>query len=340
MQLPGHGLLQHVALAAVLLIVSLATGRTPAGSAAAQSGSRISWHGRTWYQHGANVPWFNWGCDFGCAGDGGVSSNDVNAALADRFNRAKASGIHTIRWWMFEGDAQAIGRDAHGAPATIDPGVYTDIDAALRLADTYDLYYDFVLFSAPTHLPAAWITDATQRTQLVAALTPLFARYKGNPRLMSWEVFNEPEWDVWTNKIDEAPLQDTVRSIAGAVHASSDAYVTVGSAMLDGLPMWVGQGLDYYQAHWYDFMSSGEWCAICVTYADVQARYHLDAPLVIGELYAGTDASPVDRLNTFYNAGYAGAWPWSLFPDHTEDRISIDLAAAQTFAGQHPDTRP
>ena len=52
---------------------------------------------------------------------------------------------------------------------------------------------------------------------------------------MTWEVFNEPEFDVWEKRAKEEPVQATIKEIADAVHASSHAYVTVGGAMLDGL---------------------------------------------------------------------------------------------------------
>jgi hypothetical protein len=324
------------------LVVAFATLATQAHAAApastsAAAGSRISWHGAEWYLHGANVPWLSWACDFGCD-DAGVANARTTATLQRRFAEANALGMHVIRWWTFEGDAWQIERDASGAPARVDPDVYRDFDAALRLAEANDLYYDFVLFSAPTALPGAWLRDAAQRDKLVAALTPLFARYRSNPRVLSWEVFNEPEWDIWNGKIAEAPVQETVRAIARAVHASSGAYVTVGSAMLDGLPLWLDAGLDYYQAHWYDYMSRGDYCAICTNYDGVKARYGLQAPLVIGELYVGRDTP--GRLDIFYDEGYAGAWPWSLFPDSTNDRIEIDAAQAAAFASRHSDFGP
>jgi hypothetical protein len=110
--------------------------------------------------------------------------------------------------------------------------------------------------------------------------------------------------------------------------------------MLDGLPIWKGQGLDFYQAHWYDYMSSGNWCARCTDYATVQARYGLDAPIVIGELYAAPESDALERFEDFYAKGFAGAWPWSLFWDHTEDRLRVDLAAAATFSTRHTDLGP
>jgi hypothetical protein len=110
--------------------------------------------------------------------------------------------------------------------------------------------------------------------------------------------------------------------------------------MLDGLPMWIGQGLDYYQAHWYDPMASGNWCARCTDYATVKARYKLDGPLVIGEFFGGASVDAAQRYADFYAKGYAGAWAWSLFTDHTSDKLDVDLIAAKTFASNYTDTGP
>lgn len=135
------------------------------------------------------------------------------------------------------------------------------------------------------------------------------------------------------HQIDQASVQTAVQSIADAVHTNSLAKVTVGSATLEGLSLWTGLSLDYYQAHWYDGMSSGSTCAVCTDYTTVRDRFHLDAPLVIGEFYAGADATPLQRYAYFSSHGYAGTWPcWSLFPDHTSDHMAIDFAAAPAFA--------
>ena len=303
-------------------------------------GSRIPWQGGSWYLNGVNIPWFNWSCDFGCGSSGGVSDPTVNRQLSDRFATLAASGVHVARWWVFEGSAWQITRDASGVPMCLDPRVFADLDAALALAARYDLYYELTLFHGPGNVPAAWLTDPAQRARLVAALTPLFARYASHPRVLAFDVMNEPEWDIWNGLIAAAPVQETVRAIAASVHASGTAYVTVGSAMLDGLPFWKGLGLDYYQAHWYDYMSPGQWCARCTDYAEVQRRYALDRPLVIGEFYAGADVDALQRLEDWRAKGYAGAFAWSLFPERTEDRMVIDLTAVATFTGRYSDTGP
>ena len=311
---------------------------TPTPTARGASSGSVIWKGSNYYLSGANLPWLNWGCDFGCGAASGVSSATSTALLDAMFARASASGLHTIRWWVFEGTPWQVKTNSQGTPTGLDPAVYADFDRAMELAAKHDLYLDLVLFSSPTALPKAWETDPVKRGALAAALAPLFARYGSDPHLLSWEVFNEPEFDIWANKIDEASVQSTVRAIAAAVHANGGTYVTVGSAMLDGLSMWVGTGLDYYQAHWYDYMDQGDWCAICTDNASVRAKYGLDRPLVIGELYAGTDTP--GRLETLYQKGYAGAWAWSLFPDRTNDRLAVDLAQAVALARAHQGLGP
>jgi hypothetical protein len=87
-------------------------------------------------------------------------------------------------------------------------------------------------------------------------------------------------------------------------------------------------------------MESGNWCALCTDYAEVQSRYNLDAPLVIGEFYAGPDAVPLQTFEDWYAKGYAGAWAWSLFPSRTADGLAIDMGAAGTFSGNHSDIGP
>src|SRR3989442_14849543 len=129
----------HTLVTLALLAVTTGGLQPRAAMAAVPAGTRIVWQGTDWYLLGANVPWFNWPCDFGCNAKGGVSAPDVSAALKAKFQQAQASGLHAIRWWVFEGDAWQINRDASGAPTGVNPAVYADFYVALQLAQTYDL---------------------------------------------------------------------------------------------------------------------------------------------------------------------------------------------------------
>lgn len=283
---------------------------------------------------GANVPWFNWGYDFGGGQKNGVSSPAVRGPLAEGFGRLKAADVHAVRWWTFEGDPWQVTRDASGAPTGLNPAVYADFDAALALADQYDLAFDFVLFHSPTALPRAWIVDADQRQRLADALAPLFERYKDHPRILAWEIINEPEYDIWGNKIPLEAVQATVKLLATTIHAHTRTAVTVGEATLDGVPLWSGLGLDFHSPHWYDQMDSGLMCARCSDVASIRAAYKFDGlPIVVGEFYGGPDVDTLQRFKDFRTKGFSGAWAWSLFYDKTgvDDQKRIDLSAIAKF---------
>ena len=286
------------------------------------------------FLQGVNMPWYNWRCDFGCRADGGVTS--TAETLAPRFAALQAAGVRHVRWWLFEGEAWQIARDAAGVPTQVQPSVYQDLDAAIELGRRYELAFTFVLFSAPSALPSAWLKEPRAREPLALALRPLFQRYAHTPEVFAWEVFNEPEWEMWNGTVEPAAVQATVRAIASEVRRSGPTHVTVGSAALDGLRFWTDAGLTFYEAHWYDEMGDGERCALCTDYAAVRARYNLDGPLVIGEFYAGRDVDSLARYEAFLAKGYSGAWGWSLWPERTDDGLAVDLAAAAEFATRHP----
>jgi hypothetical protein len=306
-------------------------------SAPVPDGTRLAYKGKTQFLAGANVPWNRWACDFGCGAEGGVSGS--RGELAERFAEARKSGLSLFRWWVFEDDARPIRRDRFDAPTELDPAVYTDLDAALELAKTLDLTYVLVLFSGPSRLPRSWLENADHRKRLGEVLAPLFSRYDATGRIMTWEIFNEPEWDIWRKKVPAEPVQQLVTELVRVVHASCSSYATVGSATLEALPMWKSAGFDYYDAHWYDPMR-GDACAICTDYETVRTHYGLDRPLILGEIYAGPNTDALGRLEKLYSKHYAGAWGWSLLSFRTHDRMSIDLDAARAFRARHDDVGP
>jgi len=326
---------------ACLITAGIEMGWTRTEAAApVQEGTKLTWQGGRWNVTGVNMPWYNWGCDFGCNANGGVVG--TRTTLASRFATLQSNGIHTVRWWVFPGaNPWQITSDGTGRPTGIDAAVYADFDAALQLAAQYDLYFNFVLFSGATHPPRSWIDNPDHRAALGQVLGTLFARYRNNPRVMSWEIFNEPEFQIWNNEISEANTVATARVIADSVHANSDALVTLGNASAAAIPMWSTVNLDYYSPHWYDYMSGGgDWCMACNDHNYYKTRFGITKPMVAGEIYLGSDINPSARVSSFYDKGYAGVWGWSLFSDRTADGMTVDMPAMQALASSRGDIGP
>lgn len=281
---------------------------------------------------GVNYPWHHYGHDFGATawGHDGVSvaTADVDAELA----LLAAAGVTAVRWFVF-GDGRAAPSFDGGRPTGLDPLFHDDLDAALALLERHDLYlvpvlFDFLWFSDPVDADGVQLggrsrvaTDPALRAALMdAVIAPLASTLAFEPRLLAWEVVNEPEWAMdgraasWLGPgIDGDAMRTFVDEVAAALRASSFAPVTVGSADLESLrDTWVHHDLDWLQFHDYDG-------AIHTTLAaDVDPR-----PIVVGE-FASADVDLSAYLSEAADRGFAGAWPWSLTAD--DDSSELDLA--------------
>lgn len=343
-------------LTSLIFSLTILFSMTPAVSAQTSSLKKVPWQGKDWFLHGVNMPWIQWGCDFGSGctwGDNGVESSAVQAKIRPEFQKLKDNNLHVVRWWLFPGlpstndqGNKMILTDASGKPTGIDAGVYRDIDAAVTLAKEYDLYYNFTLFSGPSALPASWRDNPDHRQALADVLGQLFARYKNEPRIFAWETFNEPEWEIfWDNQADlRTKTVDVTKRIIAAQRANTPALVNIGPAWVQ-LDVWKNANVDvdFYSPHYYDNMQNQYGRrdnAFSVTADQLRQEYGIDKPILLGEAYVGTDINPVERYEEARRRGYAGVWGWSLFYNSTSDRMQIDMAAAKTFASRYSDIGP
>jgi hypothetical protein len=350
----------------ITMFLLLSFSQSLIASPALQRPDRVQlWGSDSWYLLGLNYPWFNYGHDFGETnwGHDGVSSAASRGQIDADFADMKSKGIHVVRWFVFADGRASPEFDESGMVTALDGAFYADFDAALEIAEKHDIYllpvlFDFHLANAKEDVNgvqlggrSSLITNPQIRESFLdKALKPLLEEYGQNPRIIAWEVMNEPEGAMrlsggnWVaESVEPADMQTFVNAIVNYIHARSSQQVTVGSAARSWLYLWVNSNLDFYQFHYYDHLESDN----PLDYP--AANLGLDKPVMVGEFPTQkTDRSMKEYLEIIAENGYAGALAWSYragdeFSDFTtgvvpftawstahHDEVAIGSAPAQT----------
>jgi hypothetical protein len=332
---------------------------------------RVLVGGQPYFLSGVNYPWKS-GQEFGSGGWGyaGVATPTTNAEIDADFQNIAARGVRVVKWRVFNDGRYDPKRDANGYVTGVDRELYADLDAALRIADKYDLYLVIVMFgsgfwtadcmSGDTRFGggAETLADPSRRASLIRnAVVPVVSYLGRSPRVLSFEIIAEPEWGVpGLNPGDEGkgliqiplePLRDFVRETAFAIHLHTRALATVEANRASHMQLWKSLGLDYYSFSWYDWMEP---------YEPLDRRADslgMDRPVVLGEFPASD--SQYYTLPQVYDLamrnGYAGAFAWSYWggdghkwqevaQTHLDwNRANWPLVALQT-GRQIPDEHP
>jgi len=281
---------------------------------------------------GANLPWLNYGHDFGQAwGDFGVRSAKSAPRLARDFDALV--GADVVRWFVYA--------DGRALDTSTPDEVLADLEAALQLADARGIalmpvLFDFYWFDAPEIVDGVQLfgrrrlaTDEALRRDLVDRwVAPLAARYGDDPRIFAFEIINEPEWamsdgpraPIVDEPITVQQMGDFVFDVAAALRGGRP--LTVGSASFDDLQqLWLDAPLDLLQLHDY---GRGD--------LPPAADLDTDIPVLVGEL-ATVDTDLTARMETYEALGYAGALPWSL---NGEDGATSRSALEAYFGNRVP----
>lgn len=271
---------------------------------------------------GANLPWINYGCDFGSNAwhpEGGVSNPDHREMLTEYFRGLSETGVRVVRWFMLcDGRAGLL-----FAPDSIslDPYVFPDADAALETAEQFGIRIMFILFDFHWFHAARsargvqmggrrkYIADSFLRRRLLDnVVQPILRRYGRHPAIHSWDVFNEPEWVIrkigaWRPAASTSlrKFQDFVKEVVHLIHNETEQPATLGLAWRRSLRLFDDCSLDFHQVHWYDKQTDALWTPL-----------ESQTPVVLGEFpTSGSRLQVAEILRHAHNAGFAGAIAWS-----------------------------
>ena len=319
------------------------------------STGRVDIEGDPWFLFGANYPWHSYGNDFGenAWGHNGVSS--ARTEVEADFEAMSAMGVRVVRWFIFTDGRAAPEFAPNGSVSGLDDKVFADLDAALDIAQKYNIRLILVLLDFHWLAPqknesgvligghADTITETAKReTFHKNALLPLLQRYGKHPYILAWEIINEPEWamddpDIQTDqslkRVPPEAMQGFVKEAADLIHKNTVQFVTVGSASRRWWNFWEDSGLDLCQVHYYPWMEKGS--PLNFPSGDLDPNL----PCILGEFPASAPESEATfTLDQYYQTildnGYAGAFPWSLRANDQYSRLDEARSTVQDWASR------
>ncbi|HEV3096667.1 MAG TPA: hypothetical protein VG104_05945 [Candidatus Dormibacteraeota bacterium] len=310
--------------------------------------SRVHFLGGNWFVLGYDYPWKDYSYDFGTSANITQNYSAINAQFADM----AANGTHVTRWYVFNDGSQALVFNGSGWITGIKnpTAFYQDFDQMLAIAQANNVYLvldmldgTFVNTSAPASDKLTFTDSSAMQSYMDNVMKPILQRYGTNRQILAWSPVNEPDYftsgvnaGAGFQAIPYANMQTYMRTFNSYVHTYSSQMSTVENGPLATTHFWTGLGFDFYSPHWYDWMD--QYGLTSPGPMTTQASsWHLDKPIVLGELPSGNSKYSVAQLiSGLYNNGYAGAMFWSVNAGDGPSNYPGSKSQMQAFAQAHP----
>ena len=304
---------------------------------------------------GANVPWVHYGVDIGTSSarpEGGLHAHAEDAALLRQvFERLRADGVQTARFFLLADGRAGIRFAEDGTPEALDGSVFPDLDVVLEAARTAGIGLVLVLLDAGWLAPASTVDgctvrghadtfrDPVKRTALLErVLRPILIRCADHPAVVAWEILGGA--DVGVGGL--GPALPPRRGLLGALRrwlgASAEPPELASQVSFEEMRAFLCDAVTLVRRHTRALATVGvsRWSSLPLVRGVGLDVYSVAWPADEAELWRAVSDLRLDRpllLNSFPGnhprksiktmldtarcAGYGGAFVWSVLRHDT-----------------------
>jgi len=191
------------------------------------------------------------------------------------------------------------------------------------------------------------ITDPAKRAALINLMGEFVERYKDEPTIYAWDMFNEPHINVWWGRVTLEEMQTFLKELILRVREKDqNHYVTVGGWTRyfmseyytnEQLGLVTENGINLYSFHYYSNQEAGTPPSIPATPFDYAASdIDVDYGVIISECQPEADAfntlTAGEKLDLAYSNGYFGFMLWQ---DETYTITDADKAAIDAWRAEN-----
>jgi hypothetical protein len=280
------------------------------------------------FQPIVNLPWFNYGQDFGHVSPWSwVGASRNRAVIEQTFDRLSEGGVRCVLWFLLC-DGRSLEIDPNGYVIGVGSKFFEDYDAALEIARKYRVGIIWVVIDHYFMHPAkedkgaslfgnADIIEQSDKRQsfLNNALRPILRRYPYESQIAGWVLINEPENAIKQGYVSSGAIGEFTHEAATLIKQSTHRQpVSIACTDLESLIEYSGKyaaDVDFFIFHHYE-----QFLPPPVSRVRELMAGGNDKPIYIGEFDIDDPPVSIPQLVRWVpTLGYAGVWPWSANPE-------------------------
>ena len=308
----------------------------------------INFQGKEVFLNGVNMPWNEFGWDFGEHHEWGIGYDSTY--FENTFTELEEHGVNSIRMWIHCDGRANPNFDEDGFVTGLDAMMLDQLNDFIKRADAHNLMVILTLWShdmLENHTKEAGlyagqhkdlILDKAKRHSYIDnALIPIVQGLNHHCNILAWEVFSEPEWCMkilgggYTNqKVIAEDMQIFIGECIAAIRTNSSHQITVGSAYPCGNDYDKNKNywheteferlgfdcndvhVDFYSFHYFDWMVDKE-----NVFEQDFDYWDVNKPIIVAETATNTEChdellTAKGQLGYALEANYGGVLFWSV----------------------------